>query len=241
MTAPSQSVRQCPNHLLSLLPEDAYQAIRPHLELVPSPFKTVLFERDRPIEYTYFPCSGAHSILAIMQNGAAVEVGTVGNEGFSTIDLLTGSDVATETTICQIPGETLRMPAARFKEAIAGDTPLRRITMRYLQAYLSQVSQSVACNRLHTLEERFARWVLMSHDRVPGDEFQLTQEFLADMLGVHRPSVSLAASAFQRAGLLTYNRGVMTILDRAGLEDTCCECYFVVREHFRRSIGKSMS
>jgi CRP-like cAMP-binding protein len=176
-----------------------------------------------------------------MEDGAAVEVGTVGNEGFSTVDLLTGSEIATETTICQIPGEALRMPTAKFMEAIAGDTPLRRITLRYLQAYLSQVSQSVACNRLHSIEQRFARWILISHDRVPGDELQLTQEFLADMLGVYRPSVSLVARTYQQAGLIKYTRGRITILDRAGLEEACCECYAVVRKNFERAIGRSLS
>lgn len=239
MTQPPPSARECKNRLLSLLPDEEYRALLPHLELLPTPLKFVVYERDKPIEHAYFPISGAHSILAIMEDGAAVEVGTVGNEGFSTIDVLTGSDIATETTICQIPGESLRMPVAKFKEAIAGDTALRRLTMRYLQAYLGQVSQSVACNRLHSVEQRFARWVLMSHDRVPGDEFQLTQEFLADMLGVYRPSVSLVARTYQQAGLIKYTRGRITILDRAGLEEACCECYGVVRKYFERAIGKS--
>jgi CRP-like cAMP-binding protein len=236
-----KSARECKNRLLAMLPEDDYQALAPHLDLIPTPFGMALFERDKPIEYSYFPLTGEHSILAFMEDGAAVEVGTVGNEGFSTVDLFLGTEIATETTHCQIPGFALRMPAAKFKQAISGETPLRRIAARYLQAYLSQVSQSVACNRLHALDERFARWVLMSHDRVQGDEFQLTQEYLADMLGVHRPSVSVVARTFQQAGLIKYSRGIMTILDRQGLEEACCECYRVVKKQFERLLGQNIS
>jgi CRP-like cAMP-binding protein len=235
MTKQSEdAVRSCENRLLALLPPQEYESLLPHLERIPTPFGMVLFERDKPLEYAYFPCSGCHSILAVMENGAAVEVGTVGHEGMSSVDLLLGSTVATETTVCQIPGESLRMPAARFLEAIAGESALRRTGMRYLQAYLTQVSQSVACNRLHTVEERFARWVLMSHDRVQQRDFQLTQEYLADMLGVHRPSVSLVARNFQQAGLIKYSRGTITILDRNGLEEACCECYGVTRRQYER-------
>jgi len=234
------TAEQCPNHLLSRLPEDEYQMLRPHLEYFPTPIKTVLFERGGEIRYVHFPLSGAHSVLAIMEDGSAVEVGTVGLEGMSTVDVLTGSTQATETTICQIPGESLRMRVEQFNELLGRAPEFRRLLYRFLQAYLSQVSQSVACNRLHTTEERFARWILLSHDRVKGDTFQLTQEFLADMLGVHRPSVTLVARNFQQAGLLTYNRGVITILDRAGLEEASCECYKVVRKQFEKALGKGM-
>ncbi|WP_165973815.1 Crp/Fnr family transcriptional regulator [Paucimonas lemoignei] len=199
-----------------------------------------MHERGNEIQHVYFPLSGGHSVLAIMEDGAAVEVGTIGNEGMSTIDVLTGSKYATETTICQIPGDSLRMPAARFSEAIEVHKELRRICFRFLQAYLSHVSQSVACNRLHSTEERYARWILISHDRVQGNQFQLSQEFMADMLGVHRPSVSLIAKRFQQAGLLDYKRGVVTVLDRAGLEATVCECYGAVRKQFERVLGKAL-
>jgi CRP-like cAMP-binding protein len=118
---------------------------------------------------------------------------------------------------------------------------LRKLVYRYLQAYLSQVSQSVACNRLHSTEERFARWLLISHDRVDGDVFHITQEFLANMLGVHRPSVTVVSKTFQQAGLITYNRGTVTVLDRKGLEAACCECYAVVRQKFQSAIGVAVS
>lgn len=244
MTSPEtsgSSADTCSNLLLSSLPEQEFQSLLPHLERIKTPLKFVIAERDQRIQYVYFPLSGSHSILAIMEDGASIEIGTVGYEGISTIEVLTGAELATGTVICQIAGECLRLPLAKFKEAVAGDTALRQMCFRYLQAYLSQVSQSVACNRLHTLEQRFARWILMSHDRVPGDTFQLTQEFLADMLGVYRPSVSVVAQGFQQAGLITYNRGTIHILDRQGLEGACCECYGVVRKNFERALGKSMS
>lgn len=238
MTGIPATAAACSNHILSNLPEAEYQALKPALEYFPTPMRTVLFERGKDIQYVYFPLSGCHSVLAIMRDGAAVEVGTIGNEGMSTVDVLTGSTVATETTICQIPGESLRMRTEAFNQALEGNVLLRRLAYRFLQAYLTQVSQSVACNRLHSTEERFARWILLSHDRVRGDDVHLTQEFLADMLGVHRPSVSLVARRFQQAGLLDYRRGAIRILDRVGLEGMACECYAVVRKQFERTLGK---
>lgn len=237
MTGVPATAAACSNRILSSLPEAEYQALAPALEYVPTPMRMVLFERDKEIRHVYFPLSGCHSVLAIMRDGAAVEVGTIGNEGLSTVDVLTGSTTATETTICQIPGDSLRIRREKFNEAIERNVELRRLVYRFFQAYLSQVSQSVACNRLHSTENRFARWILISHDRMQGDEFQLTQEFLADMLGVHRPAVSLIARRFQQAGLLDYRRGTIKILDRAGLEQTVCECYGVVRKQFARALG----
>jgi CRP-like cAMP-binding protein len=237
MQEPAPTAAGCANRLLALLPEAEYQNLRPQLEYVDTPTRFIVYERDKPITEVYFPLEGAHSVLIIMEDGAAVEVGTVGNEGFSTVDVLTGTAVAMETTVCQVPGSALRLPLPVFEKAIEGDTVLRSVTARFLRVYLAQVSQSVACNRLHSLEQRFARWVLMCQDRTQGDEFRLTQEFLADMLGVYRPSVSLVARSLQQAGLLRYNRGVMNILDRKGLEEVCCECYRVVRRRYEKSFG----
>lgn len=231
----------CSNLLLSRLPEDEYQRIRPHLEWIPCPLKSSFYLRGQPIDHVHFPLSGEHSVLAVMENGAAVEVGTVGFEGFSTVEALTGVRNALENVTCQIPGEALRMRLGPFLDAIEGRTALRDMIDRYLYAYLAQVSQAVACNRLHTTDERFAKWLLMCHDRVPGDDIHITQEFLADMLGVHRPSVSLIARAFQQLGLIRYSRGLVTILDRSGLEETSCECYETVRSRFEQALGKRMA
>lgn len=237
MPIPSIPAPRCENLLLATLSEQEYASLAPRLHPVHSPNKEVLGERGKAVRYVYFPCTSVLSVLSTMSNGAAVEIGTVGNEGFLGIEVLAGSDTSAETTVCQIEGDGLRMSVGDFKEAIAGDTPLRRIVQRYLLVYMSLISQSVACNRLHSIEERFARWVLMTHDRVKGDEFYLTQEYLADMLGVHRPSVSLVAGAFQQAGLISYRRGHMTIVNRQGLEDTCCECYEIASGQFDNLLG----
>lgn len=232
------SAQPCVNRLLSQISgENDYAMLLPELETVNVNFQQIVGERNEPIAYVYFPCSSVLSVVTRMLDGQIVEVGTIGNEGFYGIDILIGGDLATDTTICQIAGKALRMPVRSYKKAIEGDTALRRICQRYLQAYLSLVSQSVACNRLHTIEARFARWILMTHDRVLGDEFYLTQEFLAAMLGVHRPSVSLVAGSFQQAGCIHYNRGKMTILNRKAIEDITCECYDTVNKQFERVIG----
>lgn len=232
MSASPPAMRERGNLLLNILSDDEYKQLAPCLEPVRLKTKERVGERGIRLGFIYFPCTAVLSVLALMSDGAAIEVGTIGREGFFGVEILAGGEQSTETTICQIEGDALRMPAADFREAIAGNTPLRRIAQRYLLVYLSLVSQSVACNRLHTIEARFARWVLMTHDRVDGDEFRLTQEFLAIMLGVQRPSVSLVAGAFQQAGLIRYNRGLMSILNRAGLEDASCECYAAVKEQF---------
>lgn len=237
MPASSQADCLRGNLLLNTLSDDECRQLAPRLHLVEMRAKDVIGQRGAFPTYIYFPCSCVFSVMAFMADGSAVEVGTIGKEGFVGIETLAGGEQWTETTICQIEGDSLRMSIGDFKEAVAGDTPLRRIAQRYLVVYLSLVSQSVACNRLHSIDARFARWVLMTHDRVDGKEFHLTQEFLADMLGVQRPSVSLVASAFQQAGLIRYKRGRMEILNRPGLEDACCECYGIVREQFKQLHG----
>jgi CRP-like cAMP-binding protein len=224
--------RSVGNCLLASLDDVQYAALAPSLQSVTLHLKEVVGERGSAAEYVYFPCGAVLSVLVFMRSGAAVEVGTIGREGFFGVELLIGGKQYTETTQCLVEGDSLRMPASIFSEAIARDTPLRRLCQRFLVAYLSQVSQSVACNRLHSIEERFARWVLLTHDRVEGDTFFLTQEFIADMLGVHRPSVSLVSGALQQAGFIKYSRGAMTVLDRKALEAASCECYEVCKKQF---------
>ncbi|WP_334190271.1 Crp/Fnr family transcriptional regulator [Noviherbaspirillum sp.] len=237
MSAYSRAAHHRGNLLLSLLDDADYRQLAPRIERVSLKIKDVVTQRGALPTHVYFPVGSVVSVLAHMVNGAAVEIGTIGREGFLGIEVLAGGNNWTETTICQIDGDALRMRANDFIEAIHGDTPLRRVTQRYMLVYFSQIAQSVACNRLHTIEARFARWVLMTHDRVDGDDFQLTQEFLATMLGVQRPGVSLVASAFQQAGLIRYSRGRMSILDRAELEEACCECYAIVQDQFRKMLG----
>ena len=226
--------RTCQSELLSKLSEDQYQLLLPMLDLIEVKIKDVLYRQGEPIEYAYFPCNCAQSSMVYMEDGGSVEVGTIGNESFTGIELLLNADLAIETVICQIPGYSLRMKAGDFKQAVERHPPFRHLLQRSAQAFLAQVAQSVACNRLHNVETRFARWLLITHDRVEKDEFFLTQEFMASMLGVHRPSVSLVAGIFQQAGIIKYSRGRISILDRARLEEASCECYAVARGHFKR-------
>jgi CRP-like cAMP-binding protein len=229
--------RQSKNHLLSKLTDEQFRPLLPFFDLVEVKFKDVLVRQGDPIEYVYFPTAGAFSCIVYMEDGSGVEVGTVGNEGFTNIEMLLDATIAIETVVCQVSGASLRMSADDFRTVMPDARALSKILKGSGQAYLAQVSQSVACNRLHSTDIRFARWLLITHDRVQGDEFEITQEFLAAMLGVHRPSVSVVAGQFQQAGIIRYTRGHMKILDRARLEESACECYATVRGQFERLLG----
>jgi CRP-like cAMP-binding protein len=229
--------RQCQNHLLAKLTDDQFRPLLPFLDLVELKVKDILVRQGDPIEYVYFPGNGAFSCIVYMEDGSGVEVGTIGNEGFTNIEMLLDATIATETVVCQVSGTSLRMTANDFRTLIPDARALSKILKCSGQAYLAQISQSVACNRLHSTDIRFARWLLITHDRVQGDEFEITQEFLAAMLGVHRPSVSVVAGLYQQAGIIRYTRGRMKILDRARLEDSACECYGMVRGQFERLLG----
>jgi CRP-like cAMP-binding protein len=229
--------RQFHNHLLAKLTDEQFRPLLFLFDLVENKVKDVLVRQGDRIEYVYFPCSGAYSCIIDMENGSGVEVGTVGNEGFTTVEMLMEATIAAETVVCQVAGNSLRISANDFRTVIADSRAINKLLKCSGQAYLAQVSQSVACNRLHSTDIRFARWLLITHDRVQGDEFLITQEFLAAMLGVHRPSVSVVAGLFQQAGMIQYTRGHMKILDRAKLEESACECYAVVRGQFERLLG----
>jgi CRP-like cAMP-binding protein len=172
-----------------------------------------------------------------MADGRAVEFGTVGNEGMIGLPLFLGADRSPHRAFTQVPGDALRMRAEDFREEMGRQGQLAGLLRRYNQALMNQMAYSVACNRLHSVEERMCRWLLMTHDRVGADRFPMTQEFLAQMLGVRRPSVTVVAGVLQKAGLIAYARGWVVILDRAGLEAASCECYRVVRDDFERLLG----
>lgn len=227
----------CKNRLLNLLPDAGYEQLRTKLEKLFLPSNYLFYERNKPIPYVYFPCTAVGSALAELENGTAVEAGTIGNEGIIGLEVFLGGNKGLVKNICQVPGEAFRMGADDFRAVTQENAVLRRLLQRYSQAYLGLASQSIACNRFHTVEERCARWLLMTHDRAGSDQFMLTQEFLADMLGVHRPSVTLAAGLFQKAGIITYRRGLITILDRKALESASCECYGIVQAQFERLLG----
>ncbi|WP_256973201.1 Crp/Fnr family transcriptional regulator [Nostoc sp. T09] len=229
------------NRLLAALSPEEYSRIVAYMELVPLEFKQDVYLYNQPIEYVYFPKHGVISLLTIMADGSAVEVATVGNEGMVGLPILLGANSIPGQAFSQVPGDAWRMSADAFKAHVTPSSPLHDLLQRYTQALFNQIAQSAACNRLHSIEERFCRWLLMTADRVERDSFPLTQEFLAQMLGVNRSSVSLTASILQRAGLIEYVRGQMTIVDRDSLEATSCECYQIVKVEFERLLNGNSS
>jgi CRP-like cAMP-binding protein len=218
--------------LAALSPDDRAQVER-CLEPVDLPTGKVLYEPGERMEHAYFPISGVISMVSDMEQGT-VEVGTVGREGMLGIPILLLSASTTTRAFMQVPGQGWRCSAADLLRCTTEVPAFSRLLHRYMLALFEQVAQSAACNRLHTLEERCARWLLMVHDRVGDEVLPLKQSFLADMLGVHRPAVTLAAGSLQTAGLIRYSRGRVHILDRPSLEQAACACYRVVSDSFAR-------
>jgi CRP-like cAMP-binding protein len=218
--------------LRALAPSDRARVDR-CLEAVDLPNGKVLYEPGERLEYAYFPVQGVISLVSDMEQGT-VEVGTVGREGMLGIPIMLLSESTTTRAFMQVPGHGWRCSADDLLQCMTEVPAFSRLLHRYMMALFEQVSQSVACNRLHTLEERCARWLLMVHDRVGDEVLPLKQSFLADMLGVHRPAVTLAAGSLQAAGLIRYSRGRVHILDRPALEQAACPCYQIVSESFER-------
>jgi CRP-like cAMP-binding protein len=218
--------------LLDKLPEPDYRTISGDLELVELGLRDMVYERDEPVEHAYFPVTAVLSLVTEMSNGQAVEVATIGNEGMSGLPLfLQRRRTSEHRAFCQIPGTSLRMSAETFMAGFDRVASLRRVLQRYTMTLFAKVAQSSACNRLHPIEQRCARWLLLTHDRVGSDEFPLTQDFLAQMLGVQRTSVNAVAQTLSEAGAISYVRGVISVLDRPKLESAACECYeIIVRE-----------
>ncbi len=225
------------NRLLALLSARDYAALRPHLERLPLDYRQSLYRADKSIEFVYFIETGVGSLVNTMANGQAAEVGTIGNEGIVGLPIVLGDDQAPTAVYVQVPGAGLRMKASLFKRELARSPTMQVVMLRYVHALFNQVAQSAACNHFHSLEQRCCRWLLMTRDRMDSDNFLLTQEFLAMMLGVQRPGVSIAAGGLQRAGLITYSRGNVAILDRVGLKKRSCECYGVSKREFDRLLG----
>jgi CRP-like cAMP-binding protein len=222
------------NHLLATLSDDDFDLLRPHLAPVDLITATPVFRAGEPASHVWFPHLGVISIVAGDADGGTVEVATVGREGMTGVSLVLGSETMTNDAMVQVAGHGCRMEAAAFYTAVEASPSLRRVMLRYVLAVITQISQNAACNQLHAINSRCARWLLTTHDRVAGDSFGLTQEFLAMMLGVTRPSVSTAAAALKAAGLVNYSRGVVSILDRKGLEAASCECYRIIENEFDR-------
>jgi CRP-like cAMP-binding protein len=224
------------NRLLVALPRDEHDRLLPHLEKVSLPLRDILYEANGPIAHVFFPLYGVVS-LVIVDAGFTLEVGVIGNEGMVGTPVFLGADRSPTRAIAQIPGEALRMDAKVFQKEMKRIGPLHSLVQRYTQAMINQISQSIVCNHRHSVAKRMCRWLLMSHNRVGPDEFLLTHEFLAQMLGVRRPTVTAVAGTLQKAGLIRYHRGKITILDRKGLEAASCECYEVVAKELDRLLG----
>lgn len=224
------------NRILALLSSAELERFAEHLERVPLSFKEPLYEQGKPIKHLYFPNSGVISVVTDMTDGEPIETGTIGREGVAGISAFLGARNSTSRVFCQIPGEAMRVRTDVFLAEVSNGGSLASILLRYTSALMASLAQGAACNASHSLEQRMARWLLTTRDRVDSDDFPLTQEFLAQMLGVRRPSVSLAGATLQRAGLIRYSRGRITIVDRPGLEDVSCECYAFVRDQFDKAL-----
>jgi len=225
------------NRLLTLLREEDRERLRRHLEPVVLEYRRPLYDASERIEFVYFIESGVGSLVQTMANGQAAEVGTICNEGFVGLPVLLGDDRGPTSVYIQVPGVGLRMKAEIFRDELERSSPMRATMLRYAHAVFNQVAQSAACAAFHSLEQRCCRWMLMTADRMPSDEFLLTHEFLAMMLGVRRAGVTVAAGGLRRAGLIHYKRGTVTIIDRRGLEHRACECYGASKREFDRLLG----
>lgn len=231
---PEQKQTRSANLLLAAVPEKEYEEFAKLLEAHPLRMRETLQEAGDAPDWVYFPLSGIISVLTVLESGMMIEFATVGREGCTGVPVFLRMGDSNMALISQVPGMSLRMRSKEFLAAIDRSPRLAVIIKRYSGMLLALVAQSAACNRAHHVDERCARWLLMTHDQAGDAAFPITQEFLAQMLGVSRPSVALSAGALQKAGLISYHRGEMTINDRLGLEKAACECYAVGREHFLR-------
>ncbi len=229
--------QQSKNNILASLPAEDFQRLSPHLEPVELRLGQVLYEAGGKIDYVYFPSNSMVSLVSQLSDGSSIEIGVTGYEGMVGIYAVLGVDRTPHEAMVQIPGDALRVKTSVVVDEFKRGGALHDLLLRYLQMLLLQTSQIAACNRLHTIGERLARWLLMSRDRCVCDELPFTHDFLAIMLGIRRAGVTEAAIILQTEELIRYRRGHITILDRAGLEDFSCECYRIVKDEFDRLIG----
>jgi CRP-like cAMP-binding protein len=222
------------NKLLAALSRGEQARLLPHLEPVSLHFEEVLYEPEALIRHVYFPTSGMISLVLALEDSLLAQVGRVGNEGMVGLPVFLGVTTSHTRAFVEIPGEALRLKASVFRQEIRRAGALSSLLLRYTQALIRHSERLTVCNTWHTIEQRLCRWLLVAHDRVRADQFEVTQEFLSQMLGAHRQSVTLAASNLQKAGLIRYSRGKLRILDRPGLEQASCECYRAVKELFER-------
>lgn len=222
------------NRLLASFPEEAYDRLDPHLELVQAPLGASLYEPHVEMQYVYFPIDTIVSLLCLMEDGDSAEIAVVGFEGIVGISLFMGGQTTHSRAIVQSGGIMYRLPGRLLQEEFSRGGEVQYILLRYTQALITQMAQTAVCNRHHSLDQQLCRWLLLSHDRLVSDEVVMTQELIANMLGVRREGVTEAAGRLQSAGLIEYRRGHISIVDRDGLEARSCECYRVVKEEFER-------
>ena len=222
------------NHLLDALPPADYERIAAHLELMPMQLGDVLYESGAPLRHVYFPTTCIISLLYVMEDGASAEIAIVGNEGILGISLFMGGDTTPSRAMVQSAGYAYRLKADLLKTVFGRFGPSMHLLLRYTQALITQMAQTAVCNRHHSVDQQLCRWLLLSLDRLQSNELTMTQELIANMLGVRREGVTEAAGKLQAAGLINYRRGTITVLDRPGLEKQACECYQVVKTEFDR-------
>ena len=222
------------NQLLAALPDETYARLLPYLEPVPMPLGEVVYESGIEMRHVFFPTTAIVSLLYVMEDGASAEIAIVGHEGVVGISLFMGGESTPSRAVVQSAGEAYRLPGRIMKAEFERGGPLQHLLLRHTQALLTQMAQTAVCNRHHTLDQQFCRWLLLSIDRLQSDELVMTQELIANMLGVRREGVTEAAGNVQKAGLIKYHRGHITVIDRPGLEARVCECYAVVKKEFDR-------
>lgn len=225
------------NHLLAALPTAEFERMLPHLELVNLRLGETLYEPGGQLQHAYFPTTAIVSLLYILESGSSAESASVGNEGVLGISLFMGGDTTSSSAIVQTAGHGYRLPARLLKEEFNRAGVMQRLLLRYTQALGTQMAQTAACNRHHSIEQQLCRWLLLILDRLPSNELIMTQELVAGALGVRREGITGAAGALQRAGIIRYRRGHIAVLERAGLEARACECYAVVKKEIDRLLS----
>ncbi len=225
------------NRLLAALPREEYERLCPYLETVSFDLGEVIYESGQHLDYVYFPTTAIISLLYLMEDGSSAEMGLTGNEGVVGIALFMGGGTMPNRAVVQSAGGAVRLKAKALQNEFALGSKFQYLLLRYTQALITQISQTAVCNRLHSVEQQLSRWLLLSHDRVEADELVMTQELIADMLGVRREGVTVAAGRLQDDGAISYARGHIQILDRRKLEAIACECYKVVKDEFDRLLG----
>ena len=229
------------NQLLAALPHAEFQRWLPQLELIELPLGLVLYESSSTESHVYFPTTAIVSLLYVMENGDSAEIAVVGNEGIVGISLFMGGNSTPSRAVVQSAGQGFRLKAQTMKDEFDRAGPVLHLLLRYTQALITQMAQTAVCNRHHSLDQQLCRWLLMSMDRLQGNEITMTQELIANMLGVRREGVTEGARKLQKAGLISYARGRISVLDRVGLEKRSCECYAVVKSEYGRLLPREMA